>query len=218
LEETESAPPRKPRKSRKTTKFHKVIRQIHLYTGLFLLPWILVYATSAFVLNHRHAFDKHIKSTHAFEPHSEHSFTPDESFPKEPKPQAREILRFLDLDGPHSVKSKAGDKAITITRQSGGGHYQIRWLRDEEKLVIKRRPFSVVNLLNYLHFTAGYSKNYLRRTAWAATVDFVALCLWIWCISGILMWLRMPRRIPWGIADVVAGWLLFLLLTLLLVL
>jgi len=30
----------------------RILRWIHLYTGLFLLPWMLVYGASAFCLNH----------------------------------------------------------------------------------------------------------------------------------------------------------------------
>ena len=30
----------------------RIMRSLHLYTGLFLSPWMLVYATSAFCLNH----------------------------------------------------------------------------------------------------------------------------------------------------------------------
>jgi hypothetical protein len=212
VQENEVTLPPRPRRSRKTTKFHKAVRQIHLYTGLFLLPLILVYASSAFVLNHRHMFDAHIKSAQEFKPHSEHPFTPGESFPEDDKGQARAILQAVDLDGPHNIQGKPTEYNITVNRPSGGGYYRVKWLKEKDKIVVERRPFSIVSLLNYLHFTAGYSKSYLRRTAWAAVVDFVALCFWIWGISGVLMWLRMPRRIPWGIAAVAAGWLLFALL------
>ena len=36
----------------KLVKADSVLRWIHLYTGLFLLPWMLVYGASAFCLNH----------------------------------------------------------------------------------------------------------------------------------------------------------------------
>ena len=36
----------------KLLKADRILRWIHLYTGLFLLPWMLVYGASAFCLNH----------------------------------------------------------------------------------------------------------------------------------------------------------------------
>jgi len=36
----------------KSRWLYKIMQWPHLYTGLFLIPWLLVYATSALCLNH----------------------------------------------------------------------------------------------------------------------------------------------------------------------
>ena len=33
--------------------FSKVIRRTHMYVALFLAPWVLMYALSTMVMNHR---------------------------------------------------------------------------------------------------------------------------------------------------------------------
>lgn len=41
---------------RKSPNIHLIIRRIHLYSGLFLLPWVLIYGVSAFLFNHPRFF------------------------------------------------------------------------------------------------------------------------------------------------------------------
>lgn len=43
-------------KKPKTFHFHLFIRRVHLYSGLFLLPWVLLYGASAFLFNHPRFF------------------------------------------------------------------------------------------------------------------------------------------------------------------
>jgi len=85
-------------------KTDRVLRWIHLYTGLFLLPWIMVYGASAFCLNHNQWFIKKLNITPPrWELDREVEFTPDDKFPHEPAQQAGAIVKLLDLDGPHRV-------------------------------------------------------------------------------------------------------------------
>ncbi|MEM7235323.1 MAG: PepSY domain-containing protein [Planctomycetota bacterium] len=42
----------------KLTKLNKLIRRIHLYTGIFLIPWIFLYGVTAFLFNHPGAFSE----------------------------------------------------------------------------------------------------------------------------------------------------------------
>ena len=37
-------------------RWDRWMRALHLYTGLFLVPWMMVYAVSAFCLNHSEWF------------------------------------------------------------------------------------------------------------------------------------------------------------------
>ena len=67
----------------------RTMRSLHLYTGLFLSPWMLVYATSAFCLNH----DAWVRELFHVVPPSwelvrEVPFVPAESFPVAPDDQA----------------------------------------------------------------------------------------------------------------------------------
>ena len=43
-------------KTSRWVRWDRWMRGLHLYTGLFLVPWMTVYATSAFCLNHKEWF------------------------------------------------------------------------------------------------------------------------------------------------------------------
>src|ERR1043165_7961536 len=45
-----------PRRRSFRTRLMTVLRRAHLYAGLFLLPWVVLYAVTAFLFNHPTAF------------------------------------------------------------------------------------------------------------------------------------------------------------------
>jgi hypothetical protein len=88
------------------THVDRIVRSVHLYTGLFLVPWMLIYAASAFFLNHGPTFRKWLDfKPPKLEVVREVDFVPNDSFPKVPVEQAAAILRHLELEGAHRVMS-----------------------------------------------------------------------------------------------------------------
>jgi hypothetical protein len=195
-------------------KTDRFMRALHLYTGLFLTPWMLVYATSALCLNH----DAWIRDLLHVVPPSwevvrEVPFTPRESLSDSPDDQANAVLQELDLDGPHHIFGKPTPQQLVVLRASGGGNYRITWRRAEAKLVVEQlRPFSFVRLLHYLHFRGGYGQPYPALICWAVLVDAVAVSLWLWVISGIYLWARRPSKRKLGGACLALGGILFAVL------
>ena len=191
-----------------------MLRSLHLYTGLFLSPWMLVYATSAFCLNH----DAWVRELFHVVPPSwelvrEVSFVPAESFPVAPDDQASAILQKLGLDGPHHIQVVPATQPLTIIRQSGGGNYRITWHRERSVVAIERQqPFSALRLLHFLHFRGGYRQAYAAVILWAIIVDAVAISLWLWVISGVYLWMRRPNKRKLGTVCVVMGCALFVAL------
>jgi len=185
----------------------RILRWIHLYTGLFLLPWILIYGTSAFCLNHNHWFINklNIKPIH-WELEREVDFTPDDEFPHEPAQQARAIIELLDLDGPHRVQGRPNANQMTIMRISALGNYRITWRKPQSLLVVYRqKSFSFYRLIHFLHFRGGYGQPYFAHIAWAAIVDVVSVSMWLWVVSGVYLWWRRTPKLTLGVACLLAG-------------
>ena len=183
-------------------KLHKIMRDIHLYTGLFLWPWLLVYATSGFIFNHNAAFNKLFGQ---LKPNPqivrETSFRPPADFPQEPSAQAQAILRYLDMDGPFHLDRRSNENRLMILRVSGGGNFRVTWTRASSQVTVQRmQPFSMRRLVHFLHFRHGYHQSYAAPILWAIIVDSVCISLWLWVISGLYLWWKMPRlRVIGGI-------------------
>lgn len=195
----------------------KFMRALHLYTGLFLVPWFLVYATSGLLINHGPLITKWLGRPQVqMEVVREESFVAPDDFPHEQPAQAKELLQFLELDGMHRLDRRSNAQRLIIFRLSGGGNYRISWTRANGALVVERqRPFRLRFLLNFLHFRHGYGQPYFANIAWAVMVDCVTISMWLWVISGIYLWAKMPRKRWAGVACLGGGLLLFIGLALL---
>jgi hypothetical protein len=192
------------------------MRLTHLYTGLFLAPWVLVYAASAFCLNHQPWIVKTFNITPPrWEPSREADFTPDDGFPQEPAAQAQAIVEHLDLSGPHRVLGKPNAKQMIVIRPSGLGNYRITWRKPQKRLIVERQPFSAYRLLHSLHFRGGYRQKFIPHITWAVVVDAVAISMMLWVVSGFYIWLRRPRQRAIGTVCALAGSFLFVVLVVL---
>ncbi|MHC4169927.1 MAG: PepSY domain-containing protein [Planctomycetota bacterium] len=191
----------------KLLKADRILRWIHLYTGLFLIPWILVYGASAFCLNHNQWFRKKLKITPpTWDVKREVDFTPDDNFPSEFKQQAAAIVKFLDLDGAHRPIGKPNANQMIINRICATGNYRITWRKPSSLLVVeKQKSFSFYGLIHFLHFRGGYAQPYFAHLAWAVIVDAVSVSMWLWVVSGVYLWWRRARKPFLGAVCLVAG-------------
>ncbi|MCP4611023.1 MAG: hypothetical protein GY845_20130 [Planctomycetes bacterium] len=195
----------------------RIMRYIHLYTGLFLMPWIAVYAISAFCLNHNKLLVSKLKVTPPkWKQVKQVEFVPDDAFPSVPAEQARAILQRLDLEGPHRIQGKPNAKQMIIFRICGSGNYRITWRRPGSLIVVEKQgPFSLYRLVHFLHFRGGYAQPYFANITWAVIVDAVAVSMLLWVLTGVYLWYRRSKRLLIGTLCVVTGLLLFVCLTVL---
>ncbi len=196
----------------------RVVRWVHLYTGLFLIPWMLVYAASAFCLNHNEWFHKRLKITPPqWEVVREVDFVPDETLPRASAERARAILQFVDLDGPHRIQGHPNANQMIILRICGTGNYRLTWRRQRSLIIVeKQQPFSLYRLVHFLHFRGGYAQPYFASITWGVIVDVVSVSMWLWILTGIYLWYRRSRKLLLGCVCAVAGLLLFVVLAVLL--
>lgn len=186
------------------------MRWVHLYTGLFLTPWLIVYATSALFLNHNQWFRTQFKvQPPRWELKRQVDFAPQDTFPEVPAQQAQAILQHLDLNGPHRIQGKPTAQQMIIFRICGSGNYRVTWQRQAARIKVEKQTFSLYRLVHFLHFRGGYAQPYLANIIWAVLVDVVSICLWLWVLSGIYIWARRPKKRLWGGVCVLAGIVLF---------
>ena len=197
-------------------RWDRWMRALHLYTGLFLAPWMMVYAISAFCLNHNAWFAKGLQLETKFENVLEQEFTPGPEFPEIREQQAVAVLRHVDLEGPHRVIGNPDAEQLVMFRYCATGHYRVSWSPARGSVIVdKQLPTSWYSVVNALHFRSGYEP-YFAALAWAVIVDLTTTSTVIWVISGIYLWARKPRKRLLGGVCLVVGALLFVVLAVLL--
>jgi hypothetical protein len=86
-----------------------------MYVGLFLIPWILMYAVSTIVMNHRAAFRVHYGgSLVRWVKEDERSYSGQFAGQTDPKVMAEQILRELRLEGNFAANMTKNGARLTI--------------------------------------------------------------------------------------------------------
>ena len=95
----------------------RLVRRVHMFTGLFLAPWMLMYALSTLVMTHQeyvHSFYASKSPVMVKERELDYS----RSFPTNVTRDAiaQQILNDLGMDGAHSVSGGRNGRPLVIQR------------------------------------------------------------------------------------------------------
>ena len=183
----------------------RVVRRTHLYLGLFLAPWMLMYALSTAVMNHREFFQSFYPSkTPAMVKEREldysRAFTSDQT----PAQMAELILHDIGLAGTHRVSGGRNGNPLVIDRQHAFAPRRLTWNFATGKLLIEKQEFRSASWLERMHRRRGYQQPYALEDAWAFSVDAAMIGTVFWCLSGIWLWWELkPTRLYGALCGVV---------------
>ena len=187
-----------------------LVRRIHLFLGLFLAPWVLIYAASTLVMHHR-GLVRSIFPNQAPALVTEREVDYSRTFPSNATPQqmGQAILRDLDLDGTHSVSGGEKGKPLRINRQHPLGPRRITYQPDTGKVSVQRERYPLHTFLERMHTRRGYQQPYALEDSWAFSVDLAALTMIFWSLSGIWLWWELRATRMWGAICLGLGVALF---------
>lgn len=190
------------------------IRKLHLYFGLFISPFILVFAVSTIMFNHNWK-------------------------PKNSESDAKVQKRSALVEIPADVESLEGVKRIMRQVGVSGEIDFIRYLRRDNRLVIpvmkpgqnitidvdlesetaeiKRRRTGIWDALLYLHKSPGPHNanirgNWFYTRLWGWLADTVVYLFLFISASGVYMWYLIKAERKIGLVLLSAGCLSFLLI------
>lgn len=204
-----------------------LLRQLHVYAGLILFPWAMLYGVSGWMFNHPDDADRAAELTAPVAHDSVPAFTA--SAPA----GADSVIRALNAGAstqapyyrvvhPKSARQFAtirfqveeGDTVRTVTYTVGDPYARVEPL----PLAQPRRSWvdRWVSLpLIALHKRVGYSTDVagmdsgigatLVRWGWASAVDLTVVAFLLWGISGLTMWWRYQKLRGWGGLAVVCS-------------
>jgi hypothetical protein len=194
--------------------FDKINRRTHLYLGLFLMPWLLMYGVSSFIVIHQKWFGTEKRPE--WEPVFEKAYSrpvTSQGVNNEPdlRAAAQEILKDCDLEGAFWVNKPNAD-TLNIDRFTFWGSTRLTYSIKEQKLKAERQRMRVPQAIVRMHFRGGYGQPTFWNKFWGLIVDVACVGIFVWVASGLIMWLCLRQLRVWGAIAVGGGILSFLLL------
>jgi hypothetical protein len=193
--------------------FEKINRRTHLYLGLFLMPWLLMYGVSSFIVIHQPWFRS--EKEREWEPLFEKEYSRAVPDSGELRGTAQEVLKDCNLEGAFWA-NKPNPNTLRIDRFSFWSSTRVTYSIKEHKLKAERQRMRPSQAVVRMHFRGGFGQPTLWDKFWGLLVDIACVGIIAWVASGLIMWWRLPRLRAWGAIAVGGGAASFLLLTLLL--
>ena len=186
-----------------------IFRRIHLYLGMFLVPWLFVYAFSTFILNHGSVFRKMRPAPDAWNPLWETEYVGE-------LPQGQADLRkwaeeLLEEEGISAARfgvNRNAERAL-ITSQRFLKPVRVTYRFADNRLIAEQREGSWVEALLRMHFRTGYGQGDPQQFIWGLFVDVVCVALIVWVGTGLYLWWKIPRTRRWGVVALVGGFVYF---------
>jgi hypothetical protein len=191
--------------------FLLLVRRTHLYLGLFLLPWVMMFGVSSIPLNHTVEND-----SPGWTSVTERAFSvepPSAASAGSLRPLGEQMMKAAGINGGFYV-NRANPRQINLNHPNFLHPVRIIYYIDQKRLVAERRNFAWRQFFGGMHTRGGYNLGGFWDAVWAVFVDLVAVALVGWIASGLIMWWKLPgtglRR--WGWLALAGGLISFALI------
>ena len=194
---------------------YRAIRDLHLYAGLFVSPFVLVYAISAIVLNHAY-----LPWTGGDEPIETRTIALRVPADTNALEVAKQIRAQLDIPGEIGfVNRNRRTQRISFPIETPGAITRVRFDPGSGSAEIERTETGVWAGMVYLHKIPGPHNvsirgNWLATRVWGWVADASVYLLLFVSGSGIYLWAVVRAERKTGLLFLGAGALSFVLLML----
>ncbi len=182
------------------------VRELHLYIGLFLSPFILVYAVSTLFLNHS------VRTTPTDRGREVVPITVEDGL--EGMPLVHSVLQQLEISGEILGRGMVrNDKTTFRVARPGTVKIVSVDLKKKEAEVVERSS-GLLGAIVFLHFNPGLHKqpNWAVTKFWGWLADSVVYLTLFLTVSGIYLWWLLKAERKTGLIIIGAGGLSFILL------
>ena len=192
--------------------FSLCVRRIHMYLGLFVAPWLVMYALSTIVFNHAVQVNRLYKYMYGskfdqYIPEGQLTYT--KGFPDQTnaRSEALQILTDLNLNGSFGVED--ANERLVIDRRDPFVPRRIILYRATHQLVVERQESRLASVLTTLHTQVSYANKLNRIKAWAVAVDLAIATMLLLVASGFWMWWELKVTRFAGSLFMLLGLMLF---------
>lgn len=180
-----------------------IFRRTHLFLGMLMLPWTLVYGLSTFILNHREHF---LSSRPASQPWSslwEKDYAIDVPAGTDTLREiAQRMLNDQGLEGAFGVQRQG--QRLNINLLSFRQPIRLAYDIDRKRLKAETRTPGLPEVLVRLHERTGYGRGGLHNV-WAVAVDIFCLGTLAWIGTGLYLWWKLSATRRWGFVTIGGG-------------
>ena len=174
-----------------------LFRRTHLYLGLLLIPWLLIYALSTVALNHSESFRAYRAAEPQWLPLWEKNYAlaalPD---PSGLRATAQRILDDHGLRGGFGVRRQGA--RLNLNVQNFWHPLRLTYDFETQKLRAEQKRFAWLDVLIRLHERAGYGHGGFLNNLWAFFVDLFCLATLAWIGTGLYLWWKLSATRTWG--------------------
>lgn len=186
-------------------KWLHLCRRAHLYLGLGLAPWFLMYAVSSIPFSHGPFFDKldKAKGLPNWTPRFERTYEIEIPGGGGLRPVGAKILKDCGIEGAFGVYRQGADQ-VNVYVHTFWKSTQLKYFPKERRLVAEDKRFRWDHFFTGMHAKGGFEQGGLHDL-WGAIVDLVCAAMVLWVVTGLLMWWMLPGTRKWGWAALGAG-------------
>ncbi len=192
--------------------FQHLNRRLHLYLGLSLIPWFLVYGISSISFSHSRFFDDldKAKGLPDWTPRFERDYDVPVPEGDELRPLGARIMKDTGLDGAWGAY-RQGPNQVNVYIHTFWKSTQVKYFIDRKKLVAEDMRFRWDYFFTGMHAKGGFEQEGWLQKSWSVAVDIVCLGIILWVASGLYMWWHIPAVRTWGWLALGAGCVSFVI-------
>ena len=187
-------------------KFSHFNRRLHLYLGLTLAPWFLMYGISSIPFAHNEYFEARdkAKGLPAWTTRLDQKYSIDVPAEGELRPVGARIMSDLGLQGAFGAY-RQGPNQVNVYVYSFRHATQVKYFIAEQRITVEDRRFRFDHFLTGMHARGGFEQDSVLDTLWGVTVDLVCLGMLMWILTGLYMWWSLPALRRWGWVALLGG-------------
>lgn len=183
-------------------------RRLHLYLGLFLLPWLFMYGISSIPFAHGSWF----------QPRDEAQAAPlwtvrlkkdfDRPVPDDPhalREFGRAVLKEFGVEAPNFGVYRPNRTSVNINAFSFLQATRLIYSLEQKSITVEDRAFRFNNFLTGMHARGGFEQDGFLPKSWGVLVDVVSVSMILWILTGLYLWWGVPGHRRWGWVAILSG-------------
>lgn len=197
--------------------FSHLVRRLHLYLGLALLPWMFMYGLSSIPFAHSQFFQQRdeAKGVPLWTVRLQRPY--DAAVPEDREALmefGRKLLKEVGVEGPNFGVYRPNRNTVNVGSYSFLKSTRVVYTLDQKRITVEDRRFRFDQFLTGMHARGGFEQAGPVQFSWGVVVDVVCVAFLLWVATGVYLWWGLPGQRFWGAVTIAAGAAVFLIFTL----